>query len=331
MDHSDFHFPPLGEFQFVQDVLSGALPLEKKSPSSRFWFGAGDDCAAVDGWLITKDMSVENTHFRVDWSTPEQAVEKCIVSNVSDISAMGGIPKIALLGICHNRIWNKVMRDRIAKAFSMGFASRGIALVGGDTVAGDCGLFSVTLLGTCDGTPLRRQSAKPGDSVYVTGTLGKSAAGLWMLSHGHVENTSQDPLVKYHLAPKIEEGAGATLLRLGVTGACVDISDGLSSELHHIALSSGVRICIEEKKIPVDTHVLEMVEHYALPVEKFSLDGGEEYQLLFTSSLPDSIFYEEMGACAVTRIGTVYSGSGVDLLRSSGDTEIIKARSWSHL
>jgi thiamine-monophosphate kinase len=331
MEESDYHFPPLGEFQFVRQVLSGACPPGKEVPSSRFWLGAGDDCAAFDGWLVTKDLSVENTHFRLDWATPEQAVEKSIVSNVSDISAMGGTPHIALLGICHNKAWNKEIRDRIAAAFAAGFASRHIALIGGDTVAGECGMFSITLLGTCEGKPLCRNGAKPGDSIYVTGTLGKSAAGLWALQNGYAADVSWASLLDYHLAPTINENVGSHLLRLGIGGACIDISDGLSSELHHIALSSGVRLSIEEEKIPIDQKVSELASYYGVSPKNFWLEGGEEYQLLFTSSLPDSIFYQELEACAITRIGTVYSGSGVEMFRLSGGVEKIYAKSWSHL
>ena len=88
-------FPNLGEFNFIQTLLKDAAGFKKEPPATRGWLGVGDDCAQFDGWLVTKDLSVENTHFRLDWSTPEQAVEKHIVSNVSDISAMGGIPRFA--------------------------------------------------------------------------------------------------------------------------------------------------------------------------------------------------------------------------------------------
>ncbi|MFA6622740.1 MAG: thiamine-phosphate kinase [Fibrobacteraceae bacterium] len=331
MDDSACKFPPLGEFLFVNDVLKGACPLEETSPRSRFWFGAGDDCAAVDGWLVTTDMSVENSHYRLDWSTPEQAIEKFIVSNVSDISAMGGTPRVAFLGICHNKNWDKAMRDRVAKAFSEGFASRGISLAGGDTIVGDVSFFSATLLGTCDGKPLRRNAARPGDYVYVAGTLGKSDAGLWALMNGHADDPGLRGPVAYHLAPKINEKMGASLVRQGVVGACIDISDGLSSELHHIALSSGVRIEIEESLIPVEPAVKMAALRYGLPARKFWLDGGEEYQLLFTSSLPESIFFNAFGADAVTCIGRVVPGAGVILHGVSGEFENVKAGAWSHL
>ena len=326
-------FPDLGEFRFVSKILEGAYPLKNESPVHRSWLNAGDDCAIFDGWLATKDLSVENTHFRLDWSSPEQAVEKHIVSNVSDVSSMGGLPKIALFGLCVNKNWSEETRNRIAKAVAQGFERRGITLIGGDTVVGDVGMFSTTLLGTTDGKiSLLRSAAKPGDHVFVAGTLGKSDAGLWILMN-HPEEAKRFPrLVEYHLAPKICEDAGAQLIKQGVRGACMDISDGLSSEVNHLALSSGVSIEIDEQKLPIDPDVLEMCEYFGLSPLHFALNGGEEYELLFTSNLTKSIYLEgapKMGE--IHDIGLVSCGNGVYLKGQDGVKALLNAQAWSHL
>lgn len=326
-------FPDLGEFRFVSKILEGAYPLKNESPVHRSWLNAGDDCAIFDGWLATKDLSVENTHFRLDWSSPEQAVEKHIVSNVSDVSSMGGLPKIALFGLCVNKNWSEETRDRIAKAVAQGFERRGITLIGGDTVVGDVGMFSTTLLGTTDGEiSLLRSAAKPGDHVFVAGTLGKSDAGLWILMN-HPEDAKRFPrLVEYHLAPKICEDAGAQLVKQGVRGACMDISDGLSSEVNHLALSSGVSIEIDEQKLPIDPDVLEMCEYFGLSPLHFALNGGEEYELLFTSNLTKSIYLEGVSSKGTVHdIGLVSCGSGVCLKRQDGVKALLNAQAWSHL
>ena len=326
-------FPDLGEFRFVSKILEGAYPLKNESPVHRSWLNAGDDCAIFDGWLATKDLSVENTHFRLDWSSPEQAVEKHIVSNVSDVSSMGGLPKIALFGLCVNKNWSEETRNRIAKAVAQGFERRGITLIGGDTVVGDVGMFSTTLLGTTDGEiSLLRSAAKPGDHVFVAGTLGKSDAGLWILMN-HPEEAKRFPrLVEYHLAPKICEDAGAQLVKQGVRGACMDISDGLSSEVNHLALSSGVSIEIDEQKLPIDPDVLEMCRYFGLSPLQFALNGGEEYELLFTSNLTKSIYLEGVSQNgAVHDIGLVSCGSGVCLKRQDGVKALLNAQAWSHL
>ena len=326
-------FPDLGEFRFVSKILEGAYPLKNESPVHRSWLNAGDDCAIFDGWLATKDLSVENTHFRLDWSSPEQAVEKHIVSNVSDVSSMGGLPKIALFGLCVNKNWSEETRNRIAKAVAQGFERRGITLIGGDTVSGDVGMFSTTLLGTTDGKiSLLRSAAKPGDHVFVAGTLGKSDAGLWILMN-HPEEAKRFPrLVEYHLAPKICEDAGAQLVKQGVRGACMDISDGLSSEVNHLALSSGVSIEIDEQKLPIDPDVLEMCEYFGLSPLHFALNGGEEYELLFTSNLTKSIYLEGVSQNGTVHdIGLVSCGSGVCLKRQDGVKALLNAQAWSHL
>ena len=326
-------FPDLGEFRFVSKILEGAYPLKNESPVHRSWLNAGDDCAIFDGWLATKDLSVENTHFRLDWSSPEQAVEKHIVSNVSDVSSMGGLPKIALFGLCVNKNWSEETRNRIAKAVAQGFERRGITLIGGDTVVGDVGMFSTTLLGTTDGKiSLLRSAAKPGDHVFVAGTLGKSDAGLWILMN-HPEEAKRFPrLVEYHLAPKICEDAGAQLVKQGVRGACMDISDGLSSETNHLALSSGVSIEIDEEKLPIDPDVLEMCGYFGLSPLQFALNGGEEYELLFTSNLTKSIYLEGVSPNGTVHdIGLVSCGSGVCLKRQDGVKALLNAQAWSHL
>lgn len=329
MTHSSLHFPPLGEFDFVQKVLSDALPMDENAPNSRFWFGAGDDCAAFDGWLVTKDMSAENSHFRLDWSTPEQAVEKCIVSNVSDISSMGGEPKIALLGICVNQSWDKLIRERVAKAFADGFRKRGVALIGGDVVAAKEGLFSVTLLGRAEGEPLKRSGAKVGDTVYVSSFLGASGAGLWAFLHGKQSDPDLVDVVREHLSPKIDERMGMKLVQAGVSGGCIDLSDGMSSELNHLALSSGVRIRIDEKSVPIHPGALRLSEKYGVDVREFWLKGGEDYRLLFTSDLSKSIFLKNN--LSVYPVGEVLEGSGVEIRNLAGKVETLQADCWSHL
>ena len=232
-----------------------------------------------------------------------------------------------------NKNWSEETRNRIAKAVAQGFERRGITLIGGDTVSGDVGMFSTTLLGTTDGeTTLLRSAAKPGNHVFVAGTLGKSDAGLWILMN-HPEEAKRFPrLVEYHLAPKICEDAGAQLVKQGVRGACMDISDGLSSELNHLALSSGVSIEIDEEKLPIDPDVLDMCGYFGLSPLQFALNGGEEYELLFTSNLTKSIYLERAPQKGeIHDIGLVSCGRGVYLKRQDGVKALLNAQAWSHL
>ncbi len=322
-------FPDLGEFRFVSGLLDNSIELPCDIPLKRSWLHAGDDAAQFDGWLVTKDLSVEGTHFRLDWSSPEEAVEKNIVSNVSDISAMGGKPQIALLGLCLNKNWTENEKNRVAEAFKKGLAKRGIALIGGDTVTGSIGVFSLTLLGTPQEHVLCRNGASVGENIFVVGSLGKSAAGLWVLENCPEEKTRFQRLVDYHLSPKIIENAGTELVKVGVRGACIDISDGLSSELTHLAKSSQVGMQIFENKLPIDSEVLEMAAFFGLNPLNFALNGGEEYQLLFTSSL-DEVIFNKNGSFSVTCIGSVIEGNAV-LIQNEKGNRILEAGAYTHL
>ena len=324
-------FPDLGEFRLVNRLLENARDLDKEGPRFREWLPAGDDAAEFDGWLATKDLSVENVHFRLDWSTPEQAVEKHIVSNVSDISAMGGRPRFALFGLCVGKGWSEETVQRVADAVSKGFAKRNIALIGGDTVSGEVGMFSTTLIGE-QVAPRRllRSGARAGDSLYVSGTLGRSAAGLWLLKNRPQGWESYQDLVEYHLNPTIREDFGARLATAGVCGGALDISDGLSSELNHLALSSGVSLEVFQDKIPVDGRVRQMCGQYGLNSMDFAMDGGEEYVLLFTDSSKNDIFSLKGSSWEVYGIGSVKEGTG-DYMLASGGKKIVKAQAWSHL
>lgn len=324
-------FPDLGEFKLIGSILEKSLDLKREAPKYRDWLPVGDDAAEFDGWLATKDLSVEKVHFRMDWSTPEQAVEKHIVSNVSDMSAMGGRPRLALFGLCVGKNWDEETVRRVSAAVAEGFAKRNIALIGGDTVSGEVGMFSTTLIGEqVAPTRLLRSGAKPGDLLFVSGTLGRSAAGLWLLRNRPDGCEDFQDLIQYHLCPVIRENMGAELAATGGCHGALDISDGLSSELNHLALSSGVSLEIAGDRIPIDRRVLEMCRRYGLNPMDFAMDGGEEYVLLFTISAKNDIFSIKGFPERVYEIGTVKEGTGVYML-AEGGKKIVKAQAWSHL
>ncbi|MBR3851235.1 MAG: thiamine-phosphate kinase, partial [Fibrobacter sp.] len=301
------------------------------APVFRDWLPVGDDAAEFDGWLATKDLSVEGTHFRLDWSTPEQAVEKHIVSNISDISAMGGRPRLALFGLCVGKNWSEDTVRRVSAAVAEGFAKRNIAIIGGDTVSGDVGMFSTTLVGEqVAPTRLLRSGARAGDRLFVSETLGRSAAGLWLLQNRPAGFEEFQDLIQYHLSPSIREDLGARLASTGVCHGALDISDGLSSELNHLALSSAVSLEVEANRIPVDPRVSEMCSRYGLNPMDFVMDGGEEYVLLFTVSAKNDIFSVRGFPDGVYEIGSVQEGTGVYMLEE-GKKKIVKAQAWSHL
>jgi thiamine-monophosphate kinase len=157
------------EFEWINNLLSKAGPLVK---------GVGDDAFVFGEYLRSADMSVEGTHFRLDWNTPEESVEKCLLSNFSDINAMGGSSSAILFSVCMNKKWTKKTRDESAAAVVTVCKKHKVRILGGDTTGGALGVFSVTVFGKCtvgakNFSPLRRSAAKKGDDVWVSGCPGK--------------------------------------------------------------------------------------------------------------------------------------------------------------
>lgn len=327
-------FPSLPEFALIQGLLNAAdgvaLP---QPPTQRRWLGPGDDCAQFDGWLATLDMSVEGTHFRMDWSSPEQIVQKCLLSNFSDINAMGGVSRLAFLGLCFNRKWPQELKTRVAQAFADGCRSQGVQIMGGDTVTGETACFSVTVLGTSDHAPLVRSAARPGQDIYVAGVLGDSAAGLWLFQNeSPLKNTWALELMRAHQVPNPPLTVGPVLAALPGIGACMDLSDGLSSELHHLALQSQVCLRIEQSAIPLSAALTSFCHHFEMDSMPFWLNGGEDYGLLFTCDSKERVILQSLIQGGVLhRIGTVLPGQGVELLTVNGNLVSIPAAAWSHL
>jgi thiamine-monophosphate kinase len=252
------------EFEWINSLVSKAGTLAK---------GVGDDAFVFGKYLISADMSVEGTHFRLDWSSPEQAVEKCLLSNFSDINAMGGRSEAILFSICMNKKWSEKIRVEIANAVAKICKKHNVKILGGDTTDGNAGVFSVTVFGKAKHRVLLRSAAKAGDDVWVSGFPGRSGAGLELLMRGGKFNVQEQGFVNLHKVPKPPLMLGEQLAKIKGIGACMDLSDSLAESLHHISEQSKVQIQIEEKLLP------------AFPAlqKKHILNGGEDYELLFTA------------------------------------------------
>jgi len=327
-------FPRLGEFDFIERLLSvpGTPDFPGNLQANDGWMGPGDDCALLGDWLISTDLSVEGTHFRLDWAKLPSIIEKCVLSNLSDINAKGGITGFVLLNLCLRRSWNAQIRAQVADVFAEVLSRYKVEILGGDTVVGDLASFGLTVFGKCPSgkKPLLRANAMPGHYVYVTGHLGASAAGLWALMHNRTDS-GWEKMIHCHHNPVPPLGLGAELLRLGVEGAAIDISDGLSSELHHICIQSGVGIRIEDDLIPRAEGLIELCEGANIDPAQFYLHGGEEYQLIFTSSMPPSLLVLELKPFEVSWIGMVVPEVGVTLVKANGEKLEMLPGAWSHI
>ena len=299
--------------------------------------GIGDDAAVLSTsighrLLATTDMLVEGTHFDLSTTDFTGLGWKSLAASLSDIAAMGGVPRWYLVSLaCGRDIEVEKILDFYKGACSLG-AAHGVSLAGGDTTGSPGPLVvSVTVLGECPaGRELLRSGARPGDDVYVTGTLGDSAAGFDSLKNVCCRDVDMEYLVQRHLRPTPRVTAGAALGASGLVTSMIDISDGLSSDLGHILDESGVGAEIRESDIPLSGPLLK-VEGSEKAV-LLALNGGEDYELLFTAG-PDAAerlasLQSEAGT-RFSRLGVITDGRGA-FIEHHGEKRALRPGGFEH-
>ncbi len=273
-----------GEFDLI-GRLHKLLSEQRLNDSRRDpLIGIGDDCAAVrragDVGLLTSDAMVDGVHFKsgeIDWS---DLGWKAIVSNQSDIAAMGGTPEHALITLGCPADVSTSQIEAVYRGMAAAANEFGGEIVGGDTVRSAVLFISVALYGAAElrasGEPalLRRDSAKVGDLVAVTGPVGGSAGGLRALMEGR-NSQDADFLKHIHFRPRPRMETGRALVAAGFECG-IDLSDGLLSDLAHICESSSVGAEIETRKVPVPD---ELKNEYPEDCLDLALSGGEDYEL----------------------------------------------------
>ncbi len=278
----------LGEFGLIAAVVA-RLPI-----GPGVLLGPGDDAAVVaapDGRVVaTTDVLVEGVHFRRDWSTGYDVGRKAAAANLADVAAMGATATALLVGLVAPADLPVDWALALAAGLRDEAALVGASVVGGDTVAGDRVVVSVTALGDLAGRPpVTRAGADVGDVVVVAGLLGGSAAGLALLQAG----VSAGPLVEAHRRPTPPYDLGPALALAGATAMC-DVSDGLVNDLGHVCRASGVGVVIDPVQLPL---------HPGATHEQ-GLYGGEDHALVAT--VPTGAV-----PAGVVVIGRVVTGSGV--------------------
>lgn len=266
--------------------------------------GPGDDAAHVstnDGtFVVSTDLLVEGRHFRRDWSSAHDVGRKAAACNLSDINAMGGVATALTVGFGAPADLPVSWALDMVRGFEVECAHVGAHIVGGDVTASDSIIIAVTAMG--DATrPVLRTGALPRDVVAYAGDLGLAAAGLATLSRGF---RSPKAAVEAHRVPHPPYAAGPQAARAGAT-SMTDVSDGLISDLGHIADASGVRIDLDSTAFVIPEAVSTVAEALGRSALDFVLTGGDSYALVATFSsettLPDGW----------TAIGVVSDGSGV--------------------
>ena len=309
--------------------------------------GIGDDAAVIktsgDTDLIACcDLMVENVHFRTEWTPPRLLGRKALAVNLSDVAAMGALPKFAMISIAVPHKYSPEFINELLKGISELADASGVAIIGGDTSASSQSLFiDISVIGECEGgRAVTRSGAEIGNTIYVSGSLGASALGLSFLEAGFrlsdvkdLGDTARQALLK-HLAPEPKLRLGRALGEAGLATAMIDISDGLSTDLSHILEESGVGATLQASALPIDDCVLSATASVpAVDPTTLALNGGEEYELLFTVRPQDqdrlSFLVKTLGE-KVTPIGEIVPGRELKLERN-GIIEMIQPRGYEHI
>ena len=323
----DMKICELGEFGLIEMIAKIA-----GKPGSDVLIGIGDDAAC---WrtrglqLATTDTLIEGIHFDLRHITWRELGWKSMAANLSDIAAMGGQPRYALVtlglpgdtGVEDVVALYKGMMD-IARKF-------GTHIVGGDMVSAPVVMITITLIGEAqdESKILKRSAAKPGDMIAVTGNLGASAAGLAMMqSKIDLDKKTAATLRKAHCKPNPRIEEGQILARHGVKAA-MDISDGLVIDLEKICLASKAGARIYSASLPIHPAVAKA---FGDDATAFALSGGEDYELLFTAPQKIVTSVKKALACPVTVIGEIVIGNGVKVFDANGKQVALKNTGWDH-
>jgi thiamine-monophosphate kinase len=276
---------PIAEQAVIRSIRRGTVPTVGVT------VGIGDDCAVLEPTagrhlLATTDLLLEDVHFRRRYAKPADIGWKALAVNLSDVAAMGGQPRWALVALAFPA---ETTLEEV-EAFYEGARTLGsrhaVAIVGGDTTASPAGwLVNVTLLGEAV-TPLLRSGARPGDVIAVTGPLGRSAAGLavleWPRAPEGIDAAVVAEVTAAHLRPRPRVIEGQWLGEAGQVTAMIDLSDGLATDLAHVAEESGVHCRVDIDLLPIDQSTRDVARALGADALAWATGGGEDYELLLT-------------------------------------------------
>ncbi|WP_256759015.1 thiamine-phosphate kinase [Cohnella sp. WQ 127256] len=339
--------PPLDEFGLIRVWTEGRQSADYLAKAG-VTLGIGDDAAVVYGgsasqeWLLAMDTMVEEVHFRNVTMRESDVGYKALAANISDIAAMGGIPKFALVSVCVPPSWDAERMKQLYDGLYLCADRYGVAIIGGDTTSAPQQLVvSVTVMGTVEaGQAIRRDGAKPGQLVFLTGPTGLSAGGLHGLLKKATDNGkhASEPLpprlVQAHQRPTPSVKAGRILLEKGWGASLNDVSDGVASEAWEIAEASQVGLILKEELLPVSGELAAYAHHNGIQPLDFVLYGGEDYVLLGTVDRKYELLMRECfrkEGIPLFFIGEVEDGTPAVIMESvSGVRKPIEKRGYNH-
>jgi thiamine-monophosphate kinase len=328
----------LGEFGLIDLLAKMAYGVPDKQTKSwrQLILGIGDDAAAWYGntsiQLATVDSLIQDVHFSLDITSWEELGWRALAANLSDIAAMGGLPRYALVSLAFPDDTEVENVTALYKGMIELAQQFEVAIVGGNISSAPLLVINITILGSTksqDKHMLTRSAAKAGEKVAVTGYLGGATAGLEMLTkHLQFDHEATASLKKAFLHPYPRVAEGQILVEQGVRAA-IDISDGLISDLGHICQASQVSARIEVDRVPVQPAVKANFGDRAL---ELALSGGEDYELLFTAGAEVIDKVKAATSCPITVIGEIISDrtDKVTLVDGKGNLVNLRKAGWEH-
>ena len=344
----------LGEFGLIKRLTQD---IELKNPETKK--GVGDDCAVLQyngekEVLITTDLLMEGVHFDLTYMPMKHLGYKSAIVNFSDVYAMGGTPKQITVSLALGKRFSVEDMDDFYVGLRLACDEYGVDIVGGDTTSSMTGLaISITCIGECPkGKAIYRNGAKETDLICVSGDLGAAYMGLQLLErekdvyYGQVADAKaqgkeagdfqpdfagKEYLLERQMKPTARRDIIQALREAGIQPtSMMDISDGLSSELMHICSQSNVGCRIYEERIPLDYQTAVMAEELNMNVTTCALNGGEDYELLFTVPIAD---HEKVSNIKdVKLIGHITKPElGLALITRDGNEFELKAQGWNPL
>lgn len=332
----------LGEFGLIERITKN-IRIKNNSTVK----GVGDDAAILDysdkQVVVSSDLLTEGVHFNLMYAPLKHLGYKAVVVNLSDIYAMNAIPKQIIVNIALSGKFSVEAVDELYDGIYLACDKYGIDLVGGDTTSSLTGLtISITVLGEVEkDAAVLRSGAKPNDLLCVTGDLGGAYMGLQLLERENEvfkvdpkmkpQMEGYDYILERQLKPEARQDIVAAFQKIGIKPtSMIDISDGLSSEIMHLCKNSDVGCKLYEDKIPMDAQTKKMAEELNINPLVAALNGGEDYELLFTISQID---YDKIKTDPdFTIIGYMAEASeGANLITTAGSALPLQAQGWNHI
>ncbi|RYU77700.1 thiamine-phosphate kinase [Hymenobacter persicinus] len=332
----------VGEFGLIRRIQQ---TVTLRQPSTIL--GIGDDAAILapqpgQDMVVSTDLLIEGVHFDLTFCPLKHVGYKAVAVNVSDVAAMNGVPTQIVVGLAVGARFSVEAIEELYEGMRVACENYHVDLVGGDTTASRGGLtISITVLGQVpQGQAVRRSGAKPNDLLCVTGDLGGAFLGLQVLEREKAAWTAdpelQPELEKYpyvlqrQLRPEARMDVVHELRDLGVVPtSMIDISDGLASEVLHICQQSGTGARVFTENLPAANPTLEVANEFNLDPIMCMLNGGEDYELLFTVPLTDHDKIKNHPD--ITIIGHITEkADGVNLVTKAGQAVPLQAQGWQH-